>query len=146
MSADEIIDAIDDLSLLEGRHRAVVQFMIESCALITVHLPPVARSALEKARNYWNGLGTQGELEQARIECWQYLDEIGSSTDLRIPGASAVRAVICLLYPSPAQEDLLELAHFFIGLTRNVLDIDREQCRILERVFGDVLTGRSLPA
>jgi hypothetical protein len=141
MSAKEMLDLIDHRKPLHSSEDRVVQFMIASCDLITPWMPPVAVSALEVARRYWRGEARESELERARVECWEYLDGIGAATSTDDPQVCATRAVICLLHPALPQNDLFDLTHWFIDLTRNVTDIDHQQSDILSQLFGDVLDG-----
>ncbi len=91
-----------------------VRLMLRCLAVIPVKLPPVAISSFEVASRYWiDRTVPKAELEKARIDCWNYLDERAVSTNTIDPEPSAVRAVICVLYDAPPSDDVAELLEFF---------------------------------
>lgn len=60
--------------------RSLNQLMIRSLQLITIPLPNVGTVAIEIAKQYWID-SSHLDLERARIECWEYLDERSASTN-----------------------------------------------------------------
>jgi hypothetical protein len=132
--AAAIVDGLDERRSLQEHPRTLIAFMIASCDLLAASTPPVALQSLEVARRHYLGTASDGERDNSRIECWQYLREIGASTAIDEPHVCATRAVICIL--SVAQEtDLFELAQWFILLTQKVADVDREQSTLLQKLF-----------
>jgi hypothetical protein len=57
---------------------------------------------------------------QARVRCWEHLQEKSASTDLTDPQNCAVRAVICALHPEPTQDDVAEVIDWFLTITRKI--------------------------
>lgn len=91
---------------VDEAHAILMRFMCRCLMLVQQFLPEVGRNALDVAKAFWlDGTGQAEALLAARIECWGYLDDRGSSTDVRDQGDAAMRAVICVLYTQPGSDD-----------------------------------------
>jgi hypothetical protein len=98
------------------------RLMIECLQLIPFYLPLVGQTGTEVARRYWTlHSASASDLERARVECWNYLDERSASTNTDEPEYCALRAVICVLYAKPPSDDIGELIEFFNQMLRGAL-------------------------
>jgi hypothetical protein len=87
-------------------HAVLMRFMCRCLEVIQDFLPAVGKAAFEKAKEYWlQGRGQACDLESARVDCWQYLDNKGRSIDIKDHEDAAMRAVLCVLYPHTESKD-----------------------------------------
>ena len=111
--------------------------LINDCLdLISEKLPNVAATGHRALKAYLNGTTPEASLEEARVECWTYLDTLGArKRDLSDPKVCAVSAVICGLYPkaSLCREDLVDYLGFFFELANVVEPRYQEAQQLLRR-------------
>lgn len=100
-----------------GNYRSLLQLMTKCLELIPIKLPDPALNAKTIAQSYWlKHEASEEDLEKARINCWEYLDQNSAKNSESNQAISASRAVICTLYGKPPSEDLGELADFFVQM------------------------------
>lgn len=99
-------------------HAVLMRFMCRCLKLVQQFLPRVGRNALNLATAYWIDRKGQAEtLLEARVECWNYLDAKGGSSEIRDQEDAAMRAAICLLYAEPESDDFsLETVRWFADM------------------------------
>jgi hypothetical protein len=87
-------------------------------------LPAVGQESLEIAQSYWlQEGGTPERMDAARTQCWQYLDNKGSSIAIGDEVDTAMRAVLCVLYPTLDDEDeIYDVAHWFFQMINRLGD------------------------
>jgi hypothetical protein len=107
-------DLLEDIDLNPPQDyaRRVRRFMLDACSRLAERLPAVAASSLRVARDFSNGACDVVALEAARVACWNHLG--GRSCDFRDRDVSAVRAVICTLFPD--SDDAFDTIHNFLDL------------------------------
>lgn len=112
MNLENLTDRM--VALAKYDYETSVRLMLRCLAVIPIQLPQVAISAIDLATRYWNDRSIpKDELEEARVRCWNYLDEQSASTNTIDPEACALRAVICVLYEAPPSDEIAELIAFF---------------------------------
>lgn len=115
ITLDELIDLVE--SAVGESYEKCIRFMLGCVVLVKNHLPDVGREAVEIAKKYWLGAKENpDELENARVKCWNYLDEQNASTNTQEKQYCALRAVICILYAEPPSDDISELIEFFLEM------------------------------
>jgi hypothetical protein len=117
-----------------------MRIMIQCLQLIRCIVPAVGVASMKVARRFWEFHSVPtSDLERARVNCWQYLDERSASTNTELPEYCAVRAVICVLYAEPPSDDLSELVGFFVEMLAGALDHESESTfvsRVISAVDG----------
>ena len=93
MNLDKLTDHM--ITTVSDDYGTSVRLMIECLRVIPFQLPPVGSSGIEIARRYWTDHSVpKPDLERARVECWNYLDERSASTNTEEPEYCGLRAVI----------------------------------------------------
>ncbi|MDE9364222.1 hypothetical protein PZ938_01255 [Luteipulveratus sp. YIM 133132] len=94
--------------------RNLMVAMVEGLQPYRGRLPAVVADSLDVASDYWRcGRGRPEDLLGAKIECWTYLAERGSSLQVGDDEARLTRAVLCTLEPSSDAEAASDLAEWF---------------------------------
>lgn len=107
MQFEKLINLISDTSL--SNHAATMRIMTHCLKIIDTNLPEEGLQAMKVASAYWSGnLVDSSKIIEARVACWNYLDERKASTNTTDPKYCALRAVICVLFESTSDEDDLE--------------------------------------
>jgi len=107
---------------ISGDYESSVRLMIECLQLISSPMPDPGSSGIALAKRYWLDQSvTSSDLEEARVDCWKYLDERSASTNTDEPEYCALRAVICVLFPPPCSDDIRESISFFNEMLRGAL-------------------------
>jgi hypothetical protein len=115
MNTDSAVECL--IVSAKGNYRSLLQLMTKCLDLIPIKLPEDALDAKIIAQSYWLGHeASESDLERARINCWEYLDQNSADNDEVKQSISATRAVICTLYGKPPSDDLSELADFFVQM------------------------------
>jgi hypothetical protein len=104
----------------------------------------VATRGLDVARRYWQGRASAKELVDARVACWNFIDSIGSSTDVSDPRARSTRAAICTLYEdwaSGSHDDTFmhDTVTFFVEIVALDTEHRRELVARLHRLLDESL-------
>ncbi len=134
----DLLNKIDEQVGLANYADLCIHFMLESCKLIRERLSDAGKSALDVAERYWTGLGTERDLEAARVACWQELDAKSWSVNTTEPEACASRAVICLLYPRWSEGEALEHIEWFMQLSNKAEDHWLDQRILLNHLFAHI--------
>ena len=122
---------------IDKTYRCCQRFMLTYLSLSAATLPEVAKDGLSIFGRFDAGLGTPAELESARVRCWEYLELRSESTQLDTPSTCAIRAAICLLYPSASNcDDLYELVSWFLTLANRVEDHTDQLDSLLMQSFN----------
>lgn len=112
MSIYELTDRM--IAVCNNDYAALARIMIECTQSVSPQLPPVGITGIKVARQYWVEKSVPAsKLEDARVDCWNYLDERSASTNTEVPEYCALRAVICVLYEEGSSDDLGDVACFF---------------------------------
>lgn len=103
-------------------HAILAKFMCRCLLLVQHILPEVGRNALNVAKVFWLEGGGQAEaLLAARVECWKYLDEKNGSTNIQDLEDKAMRALICVLYAEPEDDEFsVETVRWFFDLFNQI--------------------------
>jgi hypothetical protein len=126
MNFDQLTDHM--IATANDDYATSARLMIECLQLIPFHLPLVGQTGTEVARRYWIHHSVSAlDLERARVECWNYLDERSASTNTDEPEYCALRAVICVLYGEPPSDDIGELIEFFNQMLRGALNQESDE-------------------
>jgi hypothetical protein len=130
---DDVIDCLQAHHGPEGAFAKVCQFMLAYLSLISYPLPPVARSGISVATDFFSGNASAADLESARLACWAYLDGKNASSDISTPEICAVRAAICCMHAVPEDDDLFDLLSWFLELANKVEDHTAEVPSLIEK-------------
>ena len=119
---------------VEEAHAMLMRFLCRCLMLVQQFLPGVGRNALDAAKAFWlDGTGRGEGLLAARVECWNFLDAKGSSTDIRDREDAAMRAVICVLYAVPESEDFsAETVRWFAAMFDRLGNYSIETKRLMD--------------
>ena len=119
MTLDDLIDEV--ISNTSDEYEKCVFFMIRCLSLIAGVMPKVGIQGVSTATKYWVGKSIgQGDLDKARIACWDYLDANSASTNVVEKKFCAVRAVICVLYSKAYYDDNGELLDWFFQMLSTI--------------------------
>jgi hypothetical protein len=140
MSQEITNDARRLLEDLEQRgelknEKKVLSFCCSCCRLIWDKLPQIAQDALRVSEKYINDSATPRDLEEARVNLWNYLDE--NNSDTKISNIAAVRAVICCLYPIKTKNEAFDCMDYTMDFCNCVEDRYSEQYYLLLEIFKD---------
>ncbi|MEJ5150700.1 hypothetical protein [Comamonas sp. MYb396] len=109
INRDELEDVLSRVAKLGDSQKVHVQlvvFMLRSLARIRHLLPGIGLQSLQMAERYWlQKVGSPEDLENARVACWDYLENTGASVGSETKEQAAMRAVICVLYAEPDADD-----------------------------------------
>jgi hypothetical protein len=99
--------------------------MPELCGLVEHYqefLPHALKKYAGLASVYWGrGVGSDKELEDARLICWKFLEEKGSSAQIVDVEDAAVRALICVLYGELANADFVDdMTYWFFSVLERI--------------------------
>jgi hypothetical protein len=141
MISDVLVDRFVAQAVVQGdeesRHSFYMRFICVCLRALVDMLPEVAEHAFARAGTYWlDGEGSLRELDEAREECWKYLDSLGAGTRLDSAQVIGTRAVICALYPKPQSPDFdEETLRWFVMLVNKLGDFSG--------VFAEALSATS---
>lgn len=106
----------------------------------SLDLSPAASAALDVAARYIDRAASDGELESARVACWQSIK--GRDLELSDRGVASTRAVLCATYPRGWGDDAFSVldvfARFATAAGTNPMDLTVA----LRAAFAEAL-GRS---
>jgi hypothetical protein len=113
--------------------------MLAASRLLAPLLPPAAKEWLQVAEQYGERQATAADLERVRVAAWDYLGK--DSCNFESPNVLAVRAVICLLFPDDYEhgEQWFETVHFFLDVSNDAANHQREQSELLLNLFPEYL-------
>ena len=143
MSIDEkkIADFLDAMPKIGDDKNFKSNLMVAFCRLMNRYreiLPINLEQYVELASAYWGrGEGSAQEIEDARVECWNFLDGKGHVTGIASAEDAAVRALICLLYHKSKDEDqVADTAEFFLASIRRIKANDPCADEIIDQLIG----------
>ncbi|QTR52395.1 hypothetical protein [Thiothrix unzii] len=121
---NQYIEQIKSKFPIKEQHREFMRLLCHYLASVNTRLPAVGQESLEIAQSYWlQEGGTPERMDAARTQCWQYLDNKGSSIAIGDEVDTAMRAVLCVLYPVPADETFsVETVRWFFQLLNRLGD------------------------
>lgn len=122
------------------RTRFYMRVMSECLQRSGLSLVQVAEAALQTALLYWwHSQGSISSVTDARVACWEHLKAAGEDTTLATPEVIGVRAVICVLYADPEEdEDFLEQTiEWFSTLLNKLGNHSKDFEEALEKASGD---------
>jgi hypothetical protein len=120
--------------------------MLAASRLLVPLLPRAAEEWLQVADRYRHKQASSDDLERVRVAAWGFLGK--DSCNSESPGVLAVRAVICLLFPDDYEggEQWFETVHFFLGVSNDAADHQRQQSELLRQLFPEYLARGPRPA
>lgn len=139
MIDDELVEcyikAVTEESSSDVTHKTFMIFICSCLEFVREFLPPVAQDAFETAKGYWfRNSGTVEALESARVACWKYLDGKGSSVGIGDREDTAIRALLCSLYPVPPTDDFsADTVRWFTVMLNKLGDFSAQVGPLLER-------------
>lgn len=87
-------------------HANTMRFMCRCLLQVQQCIPEIGQHSLDLAQKFWlEGKGQAEDLIVARVNCWNYLDAKGRSSNILDREDAAMRAVICVLYTEPDSDD-----------------------------------------
>lgn len=113
-----------------------ISFMLESLSLIRHRLHPIAANAFEAAEQYWKGDSRLVNLEVIQVSCWNYLDTNIATAHTSEFESASIRAVTCVIYATPPDQDVFEFLSVFSQLTNKIEPHEVEQLQLLKKHFG----------
>lgn len=118
------IEQINGTVPLEEQHDEFMRLLCRYLVSVNTLLPTVGQESLKIAQSYWfQKDATLEQMDEARIQCWQYLDSKGSGITMSDEVDTAMRAVLCVLYPVPADEAFsVETVRWFFQLFNKLSD------------------------
>ena len=134
-----LLDLLDQPGLLPRECGRLRDFMLAASRLLTPLLPTAAGEWLQVAERYRHERASPADLERVRVAAWEFLGK--DSCKFESPSVLAVRAVICLLFPDDYEggEQWFETVHFFLEVSNNAADHQREQSELLVKLFPEYL-------
>ncbi|NRF13129.1 hypothetical protein [Vibrio coralliilyticus] len=115
MTIDDLVDDVIDYN--SGKYEKCMVFMVHCMDLISDKLPEVGEQALDVASKFWTqNMVDSIQLDNAKIQCWEYLKYYSATTNVKEVRFCAMRAVICLLYTDYKDEDADETLAFFFKM------------------------------
>jgi hypothetical protein len=127
MSIDEkkIASLLDAIARIDDDEEVKSNLMPVLCRMIDQYreiLPVGLDQYVELASAYWrHGEGSAQGIEDARVQCWRFLEIKGHTTGIADAEDAAVRALICLLYhKSHDEEHLADTAEFFLSSVKRI--------------------------
>ncbi len=132
MTTHQILALLGD-EVLETRKDLVKEFFLQSLELVQGQLPPDLRQAVDVARRYSVRQASDEELVAARVSCWQHIKALA-------PGSAnqreecAARAIVFSLFPQV--DEPVDAAEFFVSFLGRFASVEREQAKILTRLFA----------
>lgn len=108
-------------------------FCCACCRLIWDKLPDLAKEALEIAESQVNSSIDSKEIENIRVQLWNYLGSDYMKTN--IPTVAATRAVICCLYELENESDYFSVASYTMDFCNSVENKKSEQFELLSKIF-----------
>jgi hypothetical protein len=113
--------------------------MLAASRLLAPLLPVAAEEWLRVAEQYRHKQASSADLERVRVAAWDFLGK--DSCNFESPSVLAVRAVICLLFPDDYEggEQWFETVHFFLDVSNDAADHQREQSELLLKLFPEYL-------
>jgi hypothetical protein len=116
--------------------RRARDFMIDYVSKIRNPLPVVAAEGLAIARKFQDAEVGSDQLQKARINCWNYLDERSASTDFATPEYCVIRAAICFLDQGSVRGgDAIDLVDLFLDLMGKFETPSNEAAVLLREYF-----------
>lgn len=106
--------------------------------LVRDHIPEPVADCFGTAKAHWNREVDAGELDNARVKCWKYLDQLEEQDPDNEKSVAVVRALICALFPAPTTDDTHELLHWFASYLGRVADVDDGLIELAKRYFPKV--------
>lgn len=127
MSIDDakIGELMGALAALGDENKQNAALMPELCSLVGHYqdfLPHALKEYAGLASRYWGrGVGSAKELEDARLICWKFLNEKGSSEEIIDAEDAAVRALICVLYGELINAEFVDdLTYWFFSVLKHI--------------------------
>jgi hypothetical protein len=127
MSIDEkkIADVLDAIATINDDVKVKSYLMPVLCRLIDQYreiLPVELVQYVELASAYWgHGEASAQGIEDARVQCWMFLERKGHATGIADAEDAAVRALICLLYrESHDEHHVADIAEFFLSSVKRI--------------------------
>ncbi len=113
--------------------------MLAASRLLLPLLPRAAEEWFQVAERYRRKHADAADLERVRVAAWDFLGK--DSCSFESPNVLAVRAVICLLFPDDYEggDQWFETVHFFLDVSNDAADHQREQCKLLRQLFLEYL-------
>lgn len=103
---DTYIEVVTKKLSSDDAHTTLSRFMCRCLSLVEQFLPDAGRKILAQAKMFWlEGQGQPEDLVLARNQCWSYLDTKGRGVRIEDQEDAAMRALICVLYPEPDNDD-----------------------------------------
>lgn len=114
-------------SRIHGDYQNCIEFMIECTKIYHKFIPAVGIKSLEIAKDYWlEKKSGVGDLEIAKVNCWNFLDENKLSTRFDTPEACALRAMMLLLYPESDNEHPDDNLDFYFDML-SLMNISKKE-------------------
>lgn len=115
----DLRDEVRRAAALAAVSEGVAAMMVMTFGVMAMarEVPPSLRAALVQGCARWlAGARTNGALEEARVECWKFLEaKHGDSTTIADREDIAVRALICVLWDEADEGDDLEMGLDFFA-------------------------------
>ena len=120
------------------KHKFLMRFICNCLVPIVNWLPPVAKNAFDKAKKHWlQNEELEEELELVKNECWEFLRKNGHGVEIEGRETILIRATLCTLYPTPADDDFSnDTVRWFIGLVSQLDDYPAD----LEKLMASSLS------
>jgi hypothetical protein len=135
----ELLDQLDRPAVFARESGKFREFMFTAARLLAPLLPPAAEEWLHVAERYRHKQASATDLERVRVAAWDFLGK--DSCNFESSGVLAVRAVICLLFPDDYDggRRWFETIHFFLDVSNDAADHQREQSELLRHLFSEYL-------
>ena len=136
MSLDDLIDEV--ITITSDEYGKCMVFMIRCLSLVTDDCPEIGIQGIDTATKYWILKSvTDNALENARIDCWDYLDANSASTNIEEAKYCAMRAVICALYSEAQSDDNGELLDWFFKMLATIEGDTNKLSKDLLQIFAN---------
>lgn len=125
-----------------GASRSVIKFMctVIDLLLLDEQTPSIAKGAFSVARQYWfEGVGTESDLDVARSQCWEFLEAKGSGVDISDNEDAVTRALLCVLSPDKIDDEdfVHESLEWLFEMVSSFTEVRLHQRLTAEREVGE---------
>jgi hypothetical protein len=99
---------------------------------------PVVTAGFSIANKYWSmGIGDVDSVIEARMKCWDFLENEGKISQNNESSKATVRALLCVMYPEQIDDDfMMELFDWFFEMADVIGDFNHSFDALLPALEG----------
>jgi hypothetical protein len=120
--------------------RNMMRFLCQCFELIAgkAEQRPVVTAGFSIANKYWSiGIGDVDSVIEARMKCWDFLENEGKISQVNESSKATVRALLCVMYPEQIDDDfVMELFDWFFEMADVIGDFNHSFDALLPALKG----------